>query len=154
LKDIPPTLFLQDFNRSYLSRDFYFELAYPLFYITMAPALLLHGLPTPDEEKHFDLSQPTSKKIRARSLSSTSSTEQDSRTATPKVSRLDFSSYDSQDDLVYDIVESMKLSGGCIIRNMIPKDTLNSMASEIRPHLDQVQQADCTSGRNTHEGLC
>lgn len=44
--------------------------------------------------------------------------------------------------MVSDICNSLKLSGGCVIGNMIDKKILQALEGEIRPHLDKIEQAD------------
>jgi len=60
----------------------------------------------------------------------------------PLINRLDSSQYPNEDDLVLDICRNLRISGGCIIRNMVDGDTLKALEGEIRPHLDRTEQAD------------
>lgn len=62
----------------------------------------------------------------------------------PEVSRLDMEDYhtESEDALVSDIVRSLKRSGGCIIRNMIPRKSLARCEKEIRPYLNATAKAE------------
>jgi hypothetical protein len=39
-------------------------------------------------------------------------------------------------------VENLKISGGCVIRNMYKQSTLDAMETEIRPHLDATEKSD------------
>src|ERR1700761_3939189 len=109
----------------------------------MAPALLVQSFPTHSGEGFFSLSSPVKTSTRKRATSKTACTQPKPEVKQPRVSKLDLNSYKSQDDLVVDIIESLRRSGGCIIRNMIQKPVLSSIESEIRPHLDQIQKADC-----------
>jgi hypothetical protein len=60
----------------------------------------------------------------------------------PHIGDLDFSAYERQRDLIEDIVESLKISGGCIIRGMYQKETLDAIEREIRPHIKATEKAD------------
>jgi Protein of unknown function (DUF1479) len=100
----------------------------------MAPAVLSHGSWTPEEDTHFknDYFEKTDTPINHPS------------SVVPQVSRLDLEDYHSgsEEALVTDIVRSLKRSGGCIIRNMIPQKRLAQCEHEIRPYLNMIQQAD------------
>ncbi|KAE9964244.1 hypothetical protein BLS_008519 [Venturia inaequalis] len=62
----------------------------------------------------------------------------------PEVSRLDTKDYQTKGEeaLVSDIIQSLKRSGGCIIRNMIPQKSLAQCEKEIRPYLNATEKAD------------
>ncbi|OCK85619.1 hypothetical protein K432DRAFT_342843 [Lepidopterella palustris CBS 459.81] len=60
----------------------------------------------------------------------------------PRISKLDFTTYQNEHDLINDIIESLKLSGGCIIRNMYQKSTLDAMEREIRPYIEATRKAE------------
>ena len=53
----------------------------------------------------------------------------------PPVSVLDMAAAESEDQLLQDIIASMRLSGGCVIRNMVRQDALDELERDIRPHL-------------------
>lgn len=54
----------------------------------------------------------------------------------PQVGDFDLKSATSQEQLILDIVESMRRSGGCIVRNMVDKPVLDEIESQIRPHIE------------------
>lgn len=56
----------------------------------------------------------------------------------PHVSDLDSKAYDSQEALLADIIESLRASGGCVIRNLVNKDVLKEIEMEVRPYLDKA----------------
>lgn len=98
----------------------------------MAPALISHGSWTPEEDRY-------SKDDYFRQGSPPDISKDELQ-----VSSLDMKNYHSsnQDDLISDIVRSLRLSGGCIIRNMIPQESLSRCEHEIRPYLNKTKQAD------------
>lgn len=49
----------------------------------------------------------------------------------PCIAELDCSSYGDDDALVADIVAALKISGGCLVRNMYSQSTLDTMEGEI-----------------------
>lgn len=59
----------------------------------------------------------------------------------PHVSEFDFSTAASPENLVDDIVSSLRVSGGCVIRNMVGKDVLDQLEADIRPHLNAAKPA-------------
>lgn len=61
--------------------------------------------------------------------------------AAPKVSEIDVNNYDSEKRLIDDIVSSLKVSGGCMIRNMYQQSTLDAMEQEIRPYISSTGKA-------------
>jgi hypothetical protein len=105
----------------------------------MAPALLVQNVPTLDKERYFDLSKQIKFATRNKPCSKPQTNPE---IPLPLVSRLDLNSYSRQEDLAADIIESLRRSGGCIIRNMIQKVVLNSIESEIRPHLNNVRKGE------------
>jgi hypothetical protein len=113
----------------------------------MAPALIFEGPLTPEKESFEFL--PSSKHAAFKSQLSRPESNTNLHTlasdSVPPVSKLDINNYTSEDALVSDIIESMKLSGGCIVQNLISTPTLQAMKSEIRPYLDTVEKADCKS---------
>jgi hypothetical protein len=99
----------------------------------MAPALISYGSLTPDEDtycKHDYFEQRSPPDIY-------------SSPVVPKVSSLDMKDYQSgnEESLVSNIVRSLQISGGCIIRNMIPPNSLSQCEDEIRPYLNTTKQA-------------
>ena len=62
--------------------------------------------------------------------------------ATPKVVELDFEAYTEENELIADIAESLKTSGGCIVRGMYQQNTLDALETEIRPHIEVTKKAD------------
>jgi len=109
----------------------------------MAPALLIQSNATPYNESYFGFVDPVKPPAKEINSSNVTSAQKTSKSTLATVSKLDLNNYNCNDDLVTDIIESLRRSGGCIIRNMIQKHTLNSIESEIRPHMDEVQKADC-----------
>jgi hypothetical protein len=57
----------------------------------------------------------------------------------PAVPDFDSKKYASEDDLVRDIVEGMRVAGGCVVRNLVPQETLDEIEREVRPHLDAAE---------------
>ncbi|KAI9793231.1 MAG: hypothetical protein M1816_000652 [Peltula sp. TS41687] len=57
----------------------------------------------------------------------------------PKVADLDSRSYASQEALVQDINESLRSAGGCVIRHLLSRETVNEIEREVRPYLDAAQ---------------
>ena len=103
----------------------------------MSSSTISYGLPTPEHEPAEFLVDKTEFNCPK------SSPEAHSR---PEVSRLDANAYTSRAALVFDVVQSMRRSGGCVIQNMMSLDVLSSMERDIRPHLDGVKQASCKHG--------
>lgn len=100
----------------------------------MAPAVLSHGSWTPEEDAQCknDYFEQIDTPI------------DHSSPAVPQVSSLGMEDYHSgtEEALVSDIVRSLRRSGGCIIRNMIPQKSLGQCEHEIRPYLKMTKQAD------------
>ena len=63
---------------------------------------------------------------------------QSPETPIPHVGVFDSSSYQSDDLLLADIVEGLRVAGGCIVRGLLNHETLAELESEIRPHLDKA----------------
>lgn len=63
----------------------------------------------------------------------------------PHVAEVDFATAASSEQLIEDIVSSLRVSGGCIIRNMVGKDVLDQLETDIRPHLKAAKPAPGTS---------
>lgn len=61
---------------------------------------------------------------------------------TPTVAKLDFKSYRKESELITDIAESLKTSGGCIVRGMYRQSTLDALELEMRPHIEASKKAD------------
>lgn len=59
----------------------------------------------------------------------------------PHVSELNVSTAASVENLLNDIVGSLRVSGGCVVRNMIGKDVLDQLDAEITPHLKAAKPA-------------
>ncbi|KAF2491490.1 PhyH-domain-containing protein [Lophium mytilinum] len=59
----------------------------------------------------------------------------------PKVSVIDLNTYETEEHLTDDIISSLKVSGGCIIRNMYQQSTLDAMEQEIRPYINATGKA-------------
>lgn len=105
----------------------------------MAPAIINNGSWTPNEESESenDFFGQWNPKVSTRSP------------AVPDVSRLDMEDYHTagEEALVSDIIQSLKRSGGCIIRNMLPRKRLAQCEKEIRPYLNATEKAD---GKHSH----
>jgi hypothetical protein len=95
-----------------------------------------YGLPTPEEE-HPTFLLPTDLRLEQEGSRKTLKQQ------IPNVSRLHFGAFDSHDELVSSVLESMKQSGGCIIEGMMPLEVLDSVENDVRPYLDKVKTADC-----------
>jgi ectoine hydroxylase-related dioxygenase (phytanoyl-CoA dioxygenase family) len=57
----------------------------------------------------------------------------------PEVGDLDSKSYASEDALVKDIIESMRTSGGCIIRRLLSRETVAEIEKDVRPYLSAAE---------------
>ena len=55
------------------------------------------------------------------------------------VGDLDSRTYSSNAALVEDIVRSMKVSGACIVRQLLRQDALDAIEKEVRPSLDTAK---------------
>ncbi|KAF2848798.1 hypothetical protein T440DRAFT_400677 [Plenodomus tracheiphilus IPT5] len=60
---------------------------------------------------------------------------------TPKIADLDCASYTEEHDLITDIIAGLRLSGGCLVRNMYSRSTLDAMETEIRPYIQLTSKA-------------
>lgn len=58
----------------------------------------------------------------------------------PQISDLDLQTVNSDKQLVADIIRSMKLTGACIVRNMVGKPALDEIEAHIRPYLDSASE--------------
>ena len=56
----------------------------------------------------------------------------------PTVPDLDSRSYDSEDALVHDIIDGLKIAGLCIIRQIIQPDIRQKISSEFRPYMTDL----------------
>lgn len=56
----------------------------------------------------------------------------------PEVPDLDCESYTSEDALVHDIIEGLKLAGLCIIRQIINPEIRAKMSAEFRPYTTDI----------------
>ncbi|KAF1929470.1 uncharacterized protein M421DRAFT_100563 [Didymella exigua CBS 183.55] len=59
--------------------------------------------------------------------------------ALPIVAKLNFDAYADETGLVAAIAESLKTSGGCIVRGIYRQPTLDALESEIRLHLEAIK---------------
>jgi hypothetical protein len=59
----------------------------------------------------------------------------------PKTADIDCASYSQEEELVADIIQSLKLSGGCIVRGMYKQNTLDAIEHEIRPYIQSIPKA-------------
>ena len=57
----------------------------------------------------------------------------------PIVKEFDFKNCDSQEELLEGIIESMRLSGGCVVRNLVNKEALQDVEFEVRPWLEKAE---------------
>ena len=57
----------------------------------------------------------------------------------PQVSDVDLASQDSRQHIVEAVIESLKVSGACIVRNMVSKEGLDEIEKDIRPHLNTAK---------------
>lgn len=62
----------------------------------------------------------------------------------PKVGDLKVSTFAKEEDLIIEIIRSLKLAGGCLVRGMYDQATLDTMEQDIRPHIKSTQKADST----------
>lgn len=58
------------------------------------------------------------------------------------IRKIDAIQYCNEGDLVSDICQSLRVSGGCIIKNLVDKRVLDALEGEIRPYLNKVEKAD------------
>ena len=54
----------------------------------------------------------------------------------PESGDVDLLEQTSQEGAIQAIIERMKVSGACIVRNMVHKDAMDEVEKEIKPHLD------------------
>ncbi|KAI8934780.1 hypothetical protein NX059_008467 [Plenodomus lindquistii] len=59
----------------------------------------------------------------------------------PKIAEIDCLSYAEEDTLIADLIAGLKLSGGCLVRNMYSQNTLDAMETEIRPYIQSTSKA-------------
>lgn len=57
----------------------------------------------------------------------------------PKVANVDLANEVSQQRATEAIIESLKVSGACILRNMVSKNALDEIEKDIRPHLNTAK---------------
>ncbi|ORY17209.1 hypothetical protein BCR34DRAFT_475120 [Clohesyomyces aquaticus] len=57
------------------------------------------------------------------------------------INEVTFTTNRKLEDLVRDIVESLKVSGGCLVRGMYRQETLDAIEKEIRPHIAATDKA-------------
>lgn len=60
----------------------------------------------------------------------------------PKIAEIHSAAYEREQDLINDIVDSLKASGGCLLRGMYQQCTLDVMEKEIRPYIESTGMAD------------
>ena len=65
----------------------------------------------------------------------------------PAVSDLDSKAYKSQDVLLADIIESLRVSGGCVIRNLVSENLVKEVEGEVRPYLEKAEPWNGEFGR-------
>lgn len=63
-------------------------------------------------------------------------------TTTPTVAKLNFEAYENEKGLIADITQSLKVSGGCIVRSMYQQNTIDALEEDIRPHICAIKKAD------------
>ncbi|KAF2469418.1 PhyH-domain-containing protein [Lindgomyces ingoldianus] len=89
----------------------------------MAPGLLVNNS---TESDRFRLDQSSQPKV----------------SRSPKIGEVDCMAYEQQKDLIGDIVEKLKASGGCLIRGLYHQKTLDAIEEEIRPYIAATDKAD------------
>ena len=57
----------------------------------------------------------------------------------PTVKQFDFKNCTSQEELLGEIIESMRLSGGCVVRNLVQREALQEVETEVRPWLEKAE---------------
>lgn len=57
------------------------------------------------------------------------------------IADLNVQSYTQDEALVTDIVQSLRLSGGCIVRGMYSRKTLGAIEADIRPFIERTTKA-------------
>ena len=57
----------------------------------------------------------------------------------PTVKVVDFKNCNSQEELLGEIIESMRLSGGCVVRNLVTREALQEVETEVRPWLEKAE---------------
>ncbi len=60
-------------------------------------------------------------------------------TPAPKVPDIDKNAYTSEDALVKDIIEGMKVAGGCIVRHLVDPAALDKVDGDIFPMLEEAK---------------
>ncbi|KAL6703558.1 hypothetical protein ACN47E_009503 [Coniothyrium glycines] len=59
----------------------------------------------------------------------------------PSITKLDCSSYSCDEALALDIIQSLRGTGGCIVRGMYSLDTLKAIEADVRPHIQGTTDA-------------
>ena len=62
----------------------------------------------------------------------------------PVVSDLDARERVSHQDLLHGVVESLKISGGCLLRNFISQQTVKELNDDFAPYFDKAKQLKST----------
>jgi hypothetical protein len=58
-----------------------------------------------------------------------------------EIADIDCASYSQEEKLIVGIIQSLKLSGSCIVRGMYQQETLDAMEHEIRPYIRSIPKA-------------
>ena len=99
--------------------------------------LSFETLTSPPMNGHSNNDTATKKSISSKPVNDEGAQNPDS--PLPHVSDLDSKAYDSEEALLADIVESLRVSGGCVIRNLVGEDVLKEIEREVRPHLEKAE---------------
>lgn len=57
----------------------------------------------------------------------------------PEVPDIDSKSYSDEDALVEDIIQGMRVAGGCIVRHLIDPEVLDKIDKDVHPLLEAAQ---------------
>ena len=57
----------------------------------------------------------------------------------PPVSDIDAASFEDEQDLVREIIESLRISGGCVVRNFIEKQDVQKLGRDFAPHFAKAK---------------
>lgn len=62
----------------------------------------------------------------------------------PRITDINKSRYATEEDLIAEIIRSLKIAGGCLVRGMYHQTTLEAMEQDIRPYIKNTPKAEST----------
>ena len=57
----------------------------------------------------------------------------------PRVSELDAGGWIPPHELLQSVIESLKISGGCLVRNFISQETIKELNNDFAPYFDKAK---------------